>query len=90
MSVRLKLHPVLQKFAQGQEILEVSGRTTGECIRELEKRFPALGQEIRDKRGRLRPIYRVLLNSKYLQSRQLTTPVTDGDEIEIRLIPVGG
>lgn len=90
MSVKLKLHPVLQKFAEGKEILEVSGRTTGECIRELERRFPAIKQEIRDTRGRLRPIYRVLVNSQYLQSKQLTTPVKDGDEIEVRLVPIGG
>ena len=90
MSIKLKLHPALQKLAGEQEIIEVNGRTTGECIRELERRFPTIKQEIRDKRGRLRLHYCILVNSKFTHPKQLSTPVKEGDEVEIRLTPVAG
>jgi molybdopterin converting factor small subunit len=90
MSIKVKLHPVLHKFTQGQGVIEVNGRNTGQCLREVEKMFPAVREEIRDKRGRLRSYYSVLVNSKYTYPKQLSTPVKDGDEVEIRLIAPGG
>jgi molybdopterin converting factor small subunit len=90
MSIEVKLHPVLQKLAGGQEVIEVTGHTTGECLRNLESRFPSIKQEIRNKRGRLRPYYCILVNSKHAHPKQLTTPVKDGDEVEIRIVAVGG
>ena len=71
-------------------MVEVTGLTTGECLENLEDRFPGIKQEIRDKRGRLVPYYFIFVNSKFDYAKQLTTPVRDGDEIEIKIIVAGG
>ena len=90
MSVKVRLNSILQKLADGRELVEVTGRTTGECLENLESRFPGIKQEIRDKRGRLAPYYLILVNSNCFYPEQLTTPVKDGDEIEIKIIAAGG
>jgi len=32
MSIEVKLNPILQKHAGGQEVVEVTGHTIGECL----------------------------------------------------------
>jgi molybdopterin converting factor small subunit len=90
MSIKVKLHPILQKLAGGQEVVEVTGHTTGECLENLESRFPVIKQMIRDKRGQLRRYCEILVNSKSTYPEELTTPVKDGDQIEIVIFVTGG
>jgi molybdopterin converting factor small subunit len=90
MSIKVKLHPILQKLAGGQEVVEVTGHTTGECLENLESRFPVIKQMIRDKRGQLRRYCEILVNSKSTYPKELTTPVKDGDQIEIVIFVTGG
>jgi molybdopterin converting factor small subunit len=90
MSIKVKLHPILQKLAGGQEVVEATGHTTGECLENLESRFPVIKQMIRDKRGQLRRYCEILVNSKSTYPEELTTPVKDGDQIEIVIFVTGG
>ena len=83
MSIRVRLHPILQKLTGGQEMVEVTGHTTGECLENLESRFPVIKQLIRDKRGQLRRYCEILVNSESTYPKELTTPVKDGDQIDI-------
>jgi molybdopterin converting factor small subunit len=90
MSIKVRLHPILQKLAGGQEVVEVTGHTTGECLENLESRFPVIKQMIRDKRGQLRRYCEILVNSKSTYPEELTTPVKDGDQIDIVVFFAGG
>jgi molybdopterin synthase sulfur carrier subunit len=90
MSIRVKLHPILQKLTGGQEEVEVTGHTTGECLENLESRFPVIKQMIRDNRGQLRRYCSILVNSKPTHPEELTTPVKDGDQIDIVIFITGG
>jgi len=90
MSIKVKLHPILQKLAGGQEVVEATGHSTGECLENLESRFPVIKQMIRDKRGQLRRYCEILVNSKSTYPKELTTPVKDGDQIEIVIFVTGG
>ena len=90
MSVKIKLNPILAKLVDGRDVIEVKGNTTGECLKNLEEQFPSIKQETRDKRGRLAPHYIIFVNSKSTYPKQLTTPVKNGDEIEIGIIANGG
>jgi molybdopterin converting factor small subunit len=95
MSIKVRLHPILRNRTGGQEIVEVPGHTAGECIENLESRFPAIKQQIRDDRGQLRPYFGILVNSEFIDSeyaypKELTTPVKDGDQIDIELFAIGG
>jgi molybdopterin converting factor small subunit len=90
MSIKVKLHPILQSLAGGQEVVEVNCHTTGECLENLESRFPDIRKMIRDKRGQLRPYCEILVNSASTHPKELTTPVKDGDQIDIVVFVTGG
>jgi molybdopterin synthase sulfur carrier subunit len=90
MSIKVRLHPILQKLTGGQEVVEVTGHTTGECLEDLECRFPVVKQLIRDKRGQLRRYCEILVNSESTYPKELTTPVKDGDQIDIEVFFAGG
>jgi molybdopterin synthase sulfur carrier subunit len=90
MSIEVRLHPILQKLAGGQEVVEVTGHTTGECLEDLESRFPVIKQMICDNRGQLRRYCEILVNSKSTYPEELTTPVKDGDQIDIVVFFGGG
>jgi len=90
MSIKVRLHPILQNLAGGQEVVEVTGHTTGECLENLESRFPVIKQLIRDKRGQLRRYCEILVNSESTYPNELTTPVKDGDQIDIVVFFAGG
>jgi molybdopterin synthase sulfur carrier subunit len=90
MSVKVKLHPILKSLAGGQEVVEVNCHTTGECLEDLENRFPDIKKLIRDKRGQLRPYCQILVNSESTYPEELTTPVKDGDQIDIVVFVTGG
>ncbi len=90
MSIKVKLHPILKSLAGGQEVVEVTGHTTGECLENLESRFPVIKQLIRDKRGQLRRYCEILVNSESTYSKGLTTPLKDGDQIDIVIFVTGG
>lgn len=90
MSIKVRLHPILKSLAGGQEVVEVTGHTTGECLENLESRFPVIKQLIRDKRGQLRRYCEIIVNSKSTYPKKLTTPVKDGDQIDIMIFVAGG
>jgi molybdopterin converting factor small subunit len=90
MSIKVRLHPILQKLVGGQEVVEVTGHTTGECLEDLEGRFPVVKQLIRDKRGQLRRYCEILVNSESTYPKELTTPVKDGDQVDIICFFAGG
>jgi molybdopterin converting factor small subunit len=90
ISIKVRLHPILQHLAGGQEVIEVTGHTTGECLENLENRFPDIKKMIRDKQGQLRSYCEILVNSESTYPRELTTPVKDGDQIDIVVFVTGG
>ncbi len=90
MSITVKLHPILQKLVGGQEVVEVTGHNTGECLEDLESRYPVIKQLIRDNRGQLRRYCEIIVNSKSTYPNELTTPVKDGDQIHIMIFVAGG
>jgi len=71
-------------------VVDVTGHTTGECLEDLESRFPVIKQLIRDKRGQLRRYCEILVNSESAYPKELTTPVKDGDQIDIMVFFGGG
>ena len=95
MSIKVRLHPILQHLAGGRKVVEVTGHTIGECLEDLESRFPDIKKMIRDNRGQLRPYCCILVNSEFIDSefacpKELTTPVKDGDQIDIEILVTGG
>jgi len=86
----VKLPPALQELSGGVETVEVTGRTVGECLEELEAQFPGIKESLFDRRGRLLRVFGIYLNSDGLHPVELDTPVQGGDEIVILNFLMGG
>lgn len=86
----MKLPPSLQEFSGGVETLEVSGRTVGECLEELEARFPGMRESLLDRQGRLLSVFGIYLNADGLHPVEMDTQLQDSDEIVILNFLMGG
>lgn len=90
MSVSVRLHPYLRKFADGQKVVETAGQTVGECIDDLEVKFPGMQQRLLDKQGKLRSSWDIYVNWSSSDLDELAIPVKNGDEIIIVAVIAGG
>lgn len=90
MAVKVRVHPFHVHLVDGQEVVEVQGRTVGECLTALVARYPALKSELFDKHGNLRNYLEVYLNNQSTYPEELKHPVSDGDELSIIMIAQGG
>lgn len=90
MKTRVRLSALLQKVANWQEIVEVTGDTPMECIRSLETQFPEMKAWLYDKQGNIWPQIQCYLNNERIYMDELITPLKDGDELFIALAILGG
>jgi molybdopterin converting factor small subunit len=91
MSIKVNIHwHVWQELTNGQAIVEVSGNTTGQCLKYLVKQFPALEEEIFDKAGELHGYLTIFVNREPAFPDELAKPVKDGDEIHLVPLIAGG
>lgn len=90
MSITLQLHPFLRQFASGQKTVEVTGKTVGECIADLESKFPGIRAHIFDEHGKLADLWDIFVNSESTYPNHLARPVKDGDELIIMALVHGG
>jgi molybdopterin converting factor small subunit len=91
MSIKINLHWHLwQELTNGQAMVEISGNTTGQCLKHLVRQFPALNKEIFEKDGELLGYLTIFINREPAFPEELTKPVKDGDEIHIVPLIVGG
>jgi molybdopterin converting factor small subunit len=90
MSVTINLHPTLHSFVNNQAVVEVNGKTVGECLNELVKQFPQIKPWLFDKNGKLHNYVDIYVNQESSYPQELAKPVKDGDKLHITLIIAGG
>ena len=90
MAVKVHLHLTLRQFTNGQEIVELDGKTVGECLKNLVKKYPAMESSIFGKNGKLSNIVEIYLNLQSAYPNELVRPVKDGDEIHLTMMLSGG
>ena len=90
MSVKVKIHKTHRQYTDGLEVVEVEGKTVGDCLRHLVQKFPPLKDVLFDKKGRLLNVMEVYLNSESTYPEELAKKVRDGDEIQIIVMLAGG
>ncbi len=90
MGVTLNVHKTHRQHTEGLELLDVEGRTIGECLDDLVKRFPGMGEALFSKKGILRPQIEIYLNMESAYPDELKKMVQPGDEIHITLMLAGG
>jgi molybdopterin converting factor small subunit len=90
MSVKIKIHPFLSQHTNNQDIVEVNGRTVGQCLEQLVDQFPELRQWLFEKNGKLNRLVEIYVNMESSYPEELAKPVKDGDELHIIIIISGG
>jgi molybdopterin converting factor small subunit len=84
------VHPLLQELAKDQEIVEIEGENVGECLWNLDKKIPGMAENLFDRNGKLLKHIEIFVNGKTAFPNELTTVVTDGDEISLLILLAGG
>jgi molybdopterin synthase sulfur carrier subunit len=90
MTVRINIHPFLSQHTNNQDVVEVNGRTVGQCLEQLVARFPKLRPWLFEKDGKLNRLVEIYVNMESSYPEELAKPVKDGDELYIVIIISGG
>jgi molybdopterin converting factor small subunit len=90
MAVKVNLHLTLRQFTDGQEMVVVDGKTIGECLKSVIKKYPAMESSLFAKNGKLSNIVEIYLNLQSAYPNELAKSVKDGDEIHIAMMLSGG
>ncbi|MEY2433288.1 MAG: sulfur-carrier protein [Acidimicrobiaceae bacterium] len=78
----------LRSYTKQEKWVESHGATIVELLADLDSQFPGLRFRVVDEQGRLRQHMKVFVNQDAV--RDLTTPITEADEITIMQALSGG
>jgi molybdopterin converting factor small subunit len=88
MSVKMNLHPFLNDGVELQ--LEIEGKTVGECLNNVIKRYPAMEKKLFAKKGGLKGYVEIVVNSKSAYPNELIHPVNNDDVVSVLVFLAGG
>ena len=90
MVVEVRVPSMLQKFTEGEKVVEVACGTVGEMLSTLEEPYPGIGEQLLED-GQLRRFVNLFLNDEDVRFMQeMETPLQDGDVIAILPALAGG
>lgn len=90
MAVKVMIPTPLQRLTNGKEEVEGVPGTISELVKDLDKKFPGIGERISEG-GKIRRFVNIYLNEediRFLKSEE--TVVKDGDEVSIIPAIAGG
>lgn len=90
MSINISIHRTHRQFTDGLDTVEVEGNNVGNCIGDLIRQFPDMGNALFDKKGKLLNAIEIYINLESAYPDELLKPVKDGDDIHITLMLAGG
>ena len=90
MSVKIQFASSLQPYVDNMNTVEVDGKTVGECLIQVVKRYPAIEKMLFARKGRLLGHVGIYINGKDAYPKEMTKPVKDGDELYILHVYAGG
>ena len=81
----------LRKLTGGAEEVQAAGKSVGELIGELEKKYPGIKERICDESGSVRRFVNIFVKDEDIRFLQnLDTPLGDKDEVSIVPAIAGG
>ena len=90
MSINVSIHRTHRQFTDGLDTVEVEGNSVGNCLDDLIRQFPDMGNALFDKKGKLLNAIEIYINLKSAYPDELVKPVKDGDDIHVTLMLAGG
>lgn len=90
MSIKVNIHKTHRTYTDGLEVVEVKGKTVGECLEHLVQQYPGMKEGLFDKKGKLLNVVEVYVNNESAYPEELAKSVNEGDEIHLILMLSGG
>jgi len=90
VSINVSIHRTHRQFTDGLDSVEVEGNSVGNCLDDLIRQFPDMGNALFDKKGKLLNAIEIYINLKSAYPDELVKPVKDGDDIHITRMLAGG
>lgn len=90
MSVRIHIHKAHRIFTGGLDVVDVDGDTVGKCLEALTERFSDIRRVLFTGSGGLVGNIDVYINHRSAYPDELKRPVSDGDDIHLNLLLMGG
>lgn len=83
MSIKVHIPDYMRPLTENKALIEVKGKTVGECLSHLLGKFPGIENELFDKDSRLHIYLHIFINDAYAYPEELIKPVLDGDKLYI-------
>jgi molybdopterin synthase sulfur carrier subunit len=90
VSIKVNLHPYFTHITKGRNVLEVEGKTVGQCLEDMVRQYPELKEWLYSEEGDLSNLYEVYVNMESTHPERMAKTVRDGDEIHIVAVIAGG
>jgi sulfur-carrier protein len=90
MSVIIQIPRFFQEATGDLKDAAVEGATVRECLNELVRSFPGVKPKLFTGRGKLHSYIEIFINNKSAYPGELDRKVSDGDELRIMNIIMGG
>ena len=90
MSVEVRVPSMLQKFTDGQKLVQLESPNVGQLLDSLERSYPGIGDQLMEQ-GELRRFVNIFLNDEDIRFLDgLDTALNDGDVLAILPALAGG
>lgn len=91
MPTPVRIPSPLRKLTGEQEVVHADGATVGEILKDLDLKFPGIGERIYDEQGKVRRFVNIFLNDEDIRFLdEKATLVKETDEISIVPAIAGG
>lgn len=90
MSISVDIPSIFARYAGNVTSFQAEGKTVGECINDLARRYPELGKMVLAPSGHLMNYIDIFINGESAYPRPLAKPLKDRDKLKIIMIIQGG
>ena len=90
MSIKVHIHKSHRQSTDDLPVADVKGKTVGECLENLIKKYPGIKKKLFDKKGNLLNVIEIYVNLESAYPNELAKKVSDGDEIYLTAKLAGG
>lgn len=90
MSVDIEISSIFARYTNNQVNMKAEGKTVGECLHDLARRYPEFGKMLLEKDGDLSPSFDIFINGESAYPNTMSRPVRAGDKLNIVLLVHGG
>ncbi len=91
MSVTVRIPQPLRRFTENRDLIELSARTVGEVLEQLEKQYPGITERLREPDGKLRRFVNIYVDGEDIRFLSgLATELKEGTEVSIIPAIAGG